>query len=354
MNHYLNPITGANHTPTTYNSTIIPWVANFFAREWNKKLCLTPGVDAATQAASGLASSSATLNAALISANATTKYYFEYGTTTNYGMRTVTNTVAGSVNTTNVSAAISGLAASTLHHFRAGISNAAGTQVSTDATFTTASAGPTPPGISAQPQSQPVCAGNNVSFAVTATGSTPFSYQWSKGTAQISNATSSTLAITGVTAGDAANYSVVITNAYGSATSSVAVLTVNSAPGISAQPQNATNNVGTSVTFSVTTGGAAPLTYQWRKGGSNVSGTTNSSYTITNVARGDAGNYDVVITNACGAVTSSAATLSVNVTDAPSFVVTFCGCPVTLAGPFTESVAAELVTAPHAFVITTS
>ena len=58
--------------------------------------------------------------------------------------------------------------------------------------------------------------------------------------------------------------------------------------------------------------GTAPLNYQWRKSGAAVSGATSSSLAFTASAVSDAGDYGVVITNSCGSVTSSAATLTVN------------------------------------------
>ena len=82
-------------------------------------------------------------------------------------------------------------------------------------------------------------------------------------------------------------------------------------PLISVHPASQTKTVGELVTFSVTASGTAPLSYQWRKGGSNV-GTNNPSYTINSVVVADAGSYDVVVSNACGSATSNAATLTVN------------------------------------------
>ena len=69
--------------------------------------------------------------------------------------------------------------------------------------------------------------------------------------------------------------------------------------------------VGDSVTFSVTANGTTPLHYQWRKDGGNV-GTDSSSYTIASVVAGDAGSYDVVVSNSCGSTTSNAANLVVS------------------------------------------
>ena len=91
-------------------------------------------------------------------------------------------------------------------------------------------------------------------------------------------------------------------------------VTVNAIkPTITTQPKSQTVNEGSSVTFSVTATGTTPLNYQWKKNGSNISGATSSSYKISSVKSGDAGNYTVTVSNSAGSVTSSAATLTVNV-----------------------------------------
>jgi hypothetical protein len=68
-----------------------------------------------------------------------------------------------------------------------------------------------------------------VTFTAAASGTPAPTFQWFKGVDAISGATSATYSLTSVSAGDAASYTVVATNAVGSATSSAAVLTVASA-----------------------------------------------------------------------------------------------------------------------------
>jgi hypothetical protein len=82
-------------------------------------------------------------------------------------------------------------------------------------------------------------------------------------------------------------------------------------PSISAQPQSVTNNAGTTALFSVVAEGAPTLKYQWRKNGGNLAGETFANLTLTEVVSSSAGNYDVVVTNNYGAVTSEVATLTV-------------------------------------------
>src|SRR6185369_401552 len=73
---------------------------------------------------------------------------------------------------------------------------------------------------------------------------------------------------------------------------------------IASQPASQTGCPGVSVTFTVVPGGTPPLGYQWRKAGVNIGGATSTNYTVNSITASDAGNYDVVITNACGSVTS--------------------------------------------------
>jgi len=82
-------------------------------------------------------------------------------------------------------------------------------------------------------------------------------------------------------------------------------------PVIIAQPTNQTIAVGGTANFSVTASGALPLSYQWIFSGTNISGATNTTLTLTNVQLNQAGNYAVLVTNVYGSVLSSNAALTV-------------------------------------------
>ncbi|TDD94458.1 beta strand repeat-containing protein, partial [Flavobacterium cellulosilyticum] len=178
--------------------------------------------------------------------------------------------------------------------------------------------------ISTQPiLTQTLCTGNSVSFSTTATG-TGLSYQWRKGTTVLNNtgnitgATTSTLTINPVVSADAASdYNVVITGTAPCTpvTSNNAALVINDAVVISTQPA-ATQTIcsGTNASFSIIATGTG-LTYQWRKGTTNLSntgnitGATTATLNLSNVATSDAGSYNVIVSGAspCSSVTSNAA-----------------------------------------------
>ena len=75
-------------------------------------------------------------------------------------------------------------------------------------------------------------------------------------------------------------------------------------PTITSSPPSKTVNAGSVTNLSVTATGTAPLTYQWRKGGANV-GVNSSNLTFNPVIAGNAGSYDVIVSNASGSVTST-------------------------------------------------
>jgi len=83
-----------------------------------------------------------------------------------------------------------------------------------------------PPVITTQPANQTVAVGGTAIFNVAASGSLPLSYQWNLNGTNIAGATNTSLTLTNVQFSQAGNYTVLVTNAYGSVLSSNAVLTV--------------------------------------------------------------------------------------------------------------------------------
>jgi len=188
------------------------------------------------------------------------------------------------------------------------------------------------PAITTQPTpaAQTVCPGTTVTYSVAATGA-GLTYQWRLGAtnlvnnAQISGATTNTLTITNVAAANAGSYTVLVSGTCTPAvTSTAAVLTVASAPVISAQPASVTICAGANASFTVANAGSvpAPTIYQWQV--STDGGTTwtnlltpdafTPAITITGATIAqNATRYRVIVTNTCAqATTSSAAILTVN------------------------------------------
>ncbi len=91
------------------------------------------------------------------------------------------------------------------------------------------------------------------------------------------------------------------------------------APSISTQPASQTVTAGQTATFSVVAAGTAPLTYQWRKNGVNISGATAAGYTSPATTTADSGStFSVVVNNTAGTATSTSATLTVSAVPAPA------------------------------------
>jgi hypothetical protein len=86
-------------------------------------------------------------------------------------------------------------------------------------------------------------------------------------------------------------------------------------PSITTQPTNQSVAVGHTATFSVVATGTAPLSYQWQKNSTTISGATSASYTTPVTVLSDNGTmFSVIVSNSAGSVTSSQATLTVLVT----------------------------------------
>lgn len=168
-----------------------------------------------------------------------------------------------------------------------------------------------PPSIAVQPANQTVLAGAPWTLSVQASGTAPLVYQWFRGGTPLSGATASTLQASAAAAGDAGSYTVQVANAYGTVTSSAAVLTVIIPPTIQAQPLSTNIPQGAALNLAIQAAGSTPLQYQWFKNGVPLGGATSASLQISSVQASDAGNYFGVVSNPAGSVTSVVATVSV-------------------------------------------
>ncbi len=175
------------------------------------------------------------------------------------------------------------------------------------------------------PDDDTKCTGSPTSFTGAVSGSLPITYQWKKGVtdvtnnATISGATTTTLSISSLVVGDAGTYTLVATNGCGAVSSNPATLSVStSVLSITIQPVSQALCSSSNVSFDVVATGTGVLTYQWKKGGSNVSdggtisGANTTSLNISSISTGDAGNYTLDVSNLCGTLTSAIAVLTVD------------------------------------------
>ncbi len=213
--------------------------------------------------------------------------------------------------------------------YYATVTDSCGPLTSADASLAV-TAGNVPPTIITQPIGQTVAAGGTTSFTVVASGTPALSYQWYRipagqktGTA-IAGATSASYNVPAsatATTNDQDSYYVIVTNAYGQATSQLAPLAVGNGIllQITGQPVTQYVDVGASATYQVTAVSSLPLTYQWyvaAPGSSTftpIDGATNSTYTLDSTSTTDTGSvfYVVVSNGATSSIISNSAGLFV-------------------------------------------
>jgi hypothetical protein len=183
-----------------------------------------------------------------------------------------------------------------------------------------------PPGapvIVTHPVSQSLCQGGEVILTTAATSDAPLTYQWQLNGSALSDfgafsgTTTPMLTINPAMGFDSGQYDCVITNVAGSVTTSAALVTVDTPALIYVQPQPVTVASGQPMAMTVYTQGSGPISYQWRRNGENlvddgrISGATTADLVIDPTMLADAGQYDVIVSNMCGGMTSDTAELMV-------------------------------------------
>ncbi len=168
----------------------------------------------------------------------------------------------------------------------------------------------------ATPPSQVIPVGTQASFSISLAGPGPFTYQWRKGTNNLSDnptiagAASATLTLTAVSTDDTGTYSVVVTSPSGTFVSPAALLTVLTPPTIISQPTSQTVEAGTATLLTVSALGDG-LAYQWQLEGVAIPGATAPSLSIVSTQPTDAGRYTVLLNNPIGTAVSDPALLTV-------------------------------------------
>jgi hypothetical protein len=170
-----------------------------------------------------------------------------------------------------------------------------------------------PPTIVTGPASIVVIPGESSSLSVVATGVGPLTYQWFKDGEVVEGANEPLLRLQTVSAQSDGRYSVSVSNAAGSVFSQAAKLTVLSPVTITSQPTNTRVLLRGKASLSVEVSEASlPVSYQWRKGGTLIPSATSKTLSFASVQASDAADYDVIITNDAGSVTSTAASLVID------------------------------------------
>ena len=209
------------------------------------------------------------------------------------------------------------------------------------------------PQIDSEPANYATTNGGTATFTVLADAVYPLSYQWeSNGVSMGGSATSATLTLNSLnTSFNGYTYQCVVSDTYGSVTSSPpALLTVTASPvvpTITNVAQSIVAFINGTVTFPpITPTGTEPFTFQWYHGstqlvddGLKYFGSTSNSLTVANLASADAGSYYLVAINAAGFASNLVESLTVNfhkpVINAelpPTLTTTFVGLNVSIAG----------------------
>jgi hypothetical protein len=166
--------------------------------------------------------------------------------------------------------------------------------------------------------------GDAVDFVVGVSGTAPFTYQWRRNGA-IQGVSTAAWTLSNVATVSSGIWSVTVTNARGSVTSTMAlnVTTRAVAPVIVRQPQPLAARTGQTAAFTVTATGSTPRYHLWRRNGVALGiATPSDTLTLTDVQPGDAGIYSVEVSNSGGAVASADAPLTVApAVTAPTFTL---------------------------------
>jgi alpha-tubulin suppressor-like RCC1 family protein len=200
-------------------------------------------------------------------------------------------------------------------------------------------AGPEVPTITDQPKDRIGFLGATVRFDVGVSGKPPMTFQWLRNGQAIEGATGIAYQTPFLTAADdGAKFSVRISNAEGSVTSSEATVKVNGPPAVTTQPAPVTVSTGASASFTVAASGES-LSYQWLRDEVPIAGANAATYTISTTSAADDGAvFRAFVVNPAGFVVSNTAALTVS--GAPAVTVQPVGQTVAAGEPALFSVRA--------------
>jgi len=177
--------------------------------------------------------------------------------------------------------------------------------------------------VTGNPSNTAVCAGANASFTASFSGTPTPTIQWQVSTNgggiynNIAGATSSPLTFATVAGDNGKLYRAVGTNTCGSATTTGALLTVNTAPTVAGNPSNTSVPSGSNASFTASFSGSPTPTLQWQvstNGGgtyNNIAGATSSPLIFTTNLSQSGNLYRCVGTNLCSSINTTGALLTV-------------------------------------------
>ena len=152
--------------------------------------------------------------------------------------------------------------------------------------------------------------GTTACLTVAASGACPLTYQWKLNGTNLPGATDAWLDLRDIHFTDAGLYTVIVSNSFGSVTSSAIHLSV-AAVSILDEPERVVTFRGETVSLRVNAQGVKPLSFQWQFNGVSLPGATDSVFVLTNAQVAQSGSYTVVVSNNLAAITSARADLSV-------------------------------------------
>jgi hypothetical protein len=161
-------------------------------------------------------------------------------------------------------------------------------------------------------------------------GTEPLTYEWKKGLAVVASGSTNYYSKANAQIEDGGTYTIAVTNAAGTATSSAFTVTVNpkAAPSFYGGPSSATIRTGDYFSLAAYDSSVGS-TYQWYKDDVAIAGATSNSYYKWEAVAADAGNYKVVGTNSAGSATSPVATITI-LPPLPPSNLTLSSSPITV------------------------
>lgn len=174
-----------------------------------------------------------------------------------------------------------------------------------------------PPRVTLDPLPRSVCVGDTLSLLAGGTGD-GLRYQWFLDGAPINGATGARYSIQSAQLTTSGEYFCQISGTCSPAVATDTVrVTVSEAPAIFSQTPSTTVTAGERLRLNVrvlTPG----VTYQWRKNGTDISGSTADSLIIPTTVLADSGVYTCVVSNTCGTTTSAAMRVQIRPSSGPA------------------------------------